>query len=70
MEISDSDYIEKNLPILPQDIIKEILLYFKKKLDLLGARVEKKHGNYLFLSKINPELLSEIRKYIQLKIKK
>ena len=70
MELSDIDYIQKNLPLLPNEIIKEILLYFKTKLDILEARVEKKHGNFLFLNKFTPELSQEMRKYIFSKIQK
>lgn len=66
MEISDSAFIKVNLPKLSSEDIIKILSLFKFELDKRKARIEKPGiGTYLYIDKIPPNILKELRKCIE-----
>lgn len=66
MEVSDSAFIEVNLPKLTSEDIIKILWMFKHELDKRKARIEKPGiGTYIYTNKMSPNLLREMRKCIE-----
>lgn len=68
---NDLMFIQQNMPKLPVEANRKILLQYMNILDKHEARIEKTGcGNYLYLEKIPVEIVKDIKMHIEFYLNK